>query len=76
MTIGIMKCNCSMNGNDSVSSLRDQRTTQNNVYVSDLTVITELKHLKPCFGDHELLTMKLNAHFLDKKTYWKRDWQK
>ena len=59
-----------------IVGLTEKKSVLDHVYVTDPSVISELEHIKPCFGDHELLTMKFNAQPFEQLTYWRRDWRK
>ena len=59
----------------STVGLTEKKSVLDHVYVTDPSMISELKHTKLCFGDHELLTIKFNAQLLEQLTYWRRDWR-
>ena len=45
------------------------------VYVKNLEIINNITHLKPCFGDHELVLVQLNIIRPEPKTSIRRDWR-
>ena len=45
------------------------------VYVQDIIIVNNISHVKPCFGDHELIVVQLCITRPKLQTTIKRDWR-
>ena len=45
------------------------------VYVTNPVDVIDLCHSKPCFGDHELIIVKVSTTEIEKQVSWRIDWR-
>ena len=52
-----------------------KESTLDHIYLTDPTICTNIESLKPCFGDHMLITITICSAILNCALSLRRDWR-
>ena len=58
-----------------VVELTVKSSTLDHVYVKDISILDVITHIKPCFGDHELIMFNVNDEKIKPNCEIRRDWR-